>query len=291
MFPIWIRDGKNIKPSEDTYYILAANGLFLRKKNSYWDAVVPVDRLSILEDQNIEMRLALPRIPAPIVHAAARFFEWVYQEHGAEAMTLLWLAEEGEYRISAPPQEISAGGLRYTIPDRAPGQTLIGTFHSHASGSAYHSPTDACDEKSLDGVHATFGDFGGYGQKNFSLSVQAVMNGTRFVVDPTTLMDGIRPEAQKDGGETKKAALPGNALSLAPARSDFKIFRSSYEKLFSLDADEKLVPAGYEPPSEWQSALTKMKRSWLFNDPIPAKKQASATAGAKTQPPPKEGVR
>lgn len=194
MYPIWIKDGKNERPKTRIYYELAANGLYLHKETPFWNATVPVKQISILEKETATIELLLPPIPVPLTRQLAHFFAWAYDIHGTEAMALLWWKEKTQtYTLIAPPQEASVGSVYYEIPTPPPGLRLMGSFHSHNSMREFHSGTDQCDEKSFDGIHGTFGRFSSSYKKNnaFGLSVQAVVNGTRFPLEPVQWLMGL----------------------------------------------------------------------------------------------------
>lgn len=241
MFPIWIKDGKTAQPSDKIFYELTANGLFLNKTSRFWRAVVPVEKISILQEEKPSIELFLPPIPEELTHQIARFFAWVYKERATEAVVLVWFCEsEGAYRLSAPPQEVSPGSASYEIPNRRPGEVLIGTFHSHGGGSAFHSNTDVCDERSIDGIHGTFGSFSRwYESHEFSLSIQAVVNGTRFPLSPTDWLKGTAPPEEPKKEDVEKQELwSWSRVPKAPR--------------FILIGQDALLPPDWQPPQEWK---------------------------------------
>ena len=270
MYPIWIRDGQNPKPDADIYYELAANGLFLPKQMPFWTATVQVDRISVLEEETPSLNLRLPTIPKEIVTEMARFFAWVYKKHGTEAMVLVWFSDrEKKYRISAPTQQVSASSLRYEIPNRLSGEYLVGTFHSHGNLSAFHSGTDQCDEKSLDGIHGTFGNFGGLinGDK-FSLSLQAAVNGTRFPLEPVKWLEGI-----KEANEIKTLDSIRSDPKDAEKKDDKPKLPLKTPRFFNADWTSRqtryvlegnpLLPDDYMPLPEWVQNV-KTEDRWRF---------------------------
>lgn len=249
--PIWIRDGKNERPDAPAYYELAANGFFIHKKMSYWTATVPVKRISILEPEIPSLEVSLPPIPIELTKEIAQFLAWVHHTRGTEAVLLLWLNEETNmYRLEAPVQDTSGGGVKYKFPLRQPPEVLIGSFHSHGSLGAFHSSTDTCDEKSFDGLHGTLGGFSGFRNvyNDFEVSLQMAINGTRFAVEPSYYMEGLSPT-------NDRRPLIEKPELVNPERSsrdyyDYDFFRRA--RRFSLDDhDVVLLEKEYAPPEEW----------------------------------------
>lgn len=239
MYPIFIKHQGETPPTENgNCFILARNGCFVRKKMRYWEATVPVPEISTLEPQTPTLTPLFPIIPKKILLEILRLFAWIYHTHGTEAVVLLWInTTTNKYRISVPPQRVSAGRATYDIPRRNPEELLIGTFHSHGSGSAFHSSTDVCDEKSIDGIHGTFGRLGKTGRsRNFELSVQVAINGTRFPLNPEEWIRGI-------------VKVPSKIRVPDPNHT------------FYLNNQENMLPRSYTPPQEWLEQITPEK-SW-----------------------------
>lgn len=210
-FPVWVRDGRSKKPETDVFYEVASNGIFIHKKMKFWEAVVPVERISILEKGAPSLKIALPPIPKEIVRELARFFAWVAEKYGTEAAAILWYKpEDKSYRVSIPYQRPGPASLWYEVPRSPAGEFPVGTFHSHVRMSAFHSSTDQCDEESFDGIHATFGNFDqSRHPKSFSISIQAAVNGQRFTLDPLSWLGGVKEylnSPEKPKVEVKKEA-------------------------------------------------------------------------------------
>lgn len=258
MYPIWIRDGKNERPESDVYYILSANGFFLRKKNQFWDVTVPVERISILEETSAMLSLALPPISPDIVASMVRFFAWANNEYGSEVGMLLWYSEEAGYSVSVPKQFASRSRVRYEIPRPSAGERLLGTFHSHADMNAYHSPIDCKDEESFDGIHGTIGNLSSWHRKEFSVSLQGVFNGTRFAVSPQALLGGIVPVDPAVTAESFQEELAGIAALPERKRSmfdDLPFLPRTRFSLFHLADRGPLIRPDYVPPLEWRESV------------------------------------
>ncbi|MEK7498673.1 MAG: Mov34/MPN/PAD-1 family protein [Patescibacteria group bacterium] len=192
MIPIWIKDNTTPHPETPFYYIIAQNGIFMYKENPFWQTVVPLNGISTLKSESPRFTFQLPKLTKQIVSSMVRFFASLSQKHDVETIVLLlWDAEKHKYALITPHQIVSSDTIeRYEIPRFEYPIHLIGTFHSHSKYPAFHSKTDHRDESFMDGVHGTFGSFRG-STNTFTLSIQAVINNTRFDCDPMEILAGI----------------------------------------------------------------------------------------------------
>lgn len=255
IFPIWIHDRGTKKPEKMPFYEISADGIFLHKETPFWKAIVPVEHISILEKQEPQFESLLPPVPKTIVEQVARFFAWITDRYRTEALILLWWNENNDlYEITVPSQKVSRRKLHYQIPDkRNNGIHLIGTFHSHHSMPAFHSDADVLDEINFDGIHGTFGSFTNSSWLNpnsFSLSLQASINGFRFLMDPLEWLLGI---VKFDSGRKNESEI------LQVETRNFNKY--SFNK-YSLNDNEALLSAEYQPPIEW---LRKVEVMPLFS--------------------------
>jgi len=188
-------------PKEGFYYVLAANGLFVHKDTGTIQAMVPVENCSVLQDLDTKQFAChnLPLIPAKIVSQIKAFFAKIVEKYHSEACTVLYFNEAtNEYKVVVPSQRASHGHVRYKLQnlDMLPGMegfVPVGTLHSHCDFNAFHSGTDDADEDGWDGVHITFGH---NDLDDFSISASIVLNGTRMMLDPATILAGLiaRPD-------------------------------------------------------------------------------------------------
>jgi len=192
MIPIWINDDTAPRPETPFYYTIAQNGIFMYKGNPFWHAVIPLNGISTLKPESPEFTFLLPKLPKKMVCRMVRFFASLSQKHNMEAIVLLlWDVEMREYALLTPYQIVSSGNIaQYDVPRPKHPLYIVGTFHSHSKYPAFHSKTDRRDEGSMDGIHGTFGSFRG-SKNTFTLSIQAVVNDTRFDCDPTEFLEGI----------------------------------------------------------------------------------------------------
>jgi len=157
MFKIHINDGLNKLPDDDIFYIIAKDGIYIKKTLGVMDSLVPVKNISILEDIKTAARMNIKKIPAGQFAQIISFFKKeVYVKHRAECIVILFYNEENKtYRIIPPTQKVSSATIDYDRGLVLEGWTMVGDIHSHAAMSAFHSGTDHDDEQSFDGLHIT----------------------------------------------------------------------------------------------------------------------------------------
>lgn len=185
MFPVYIKRDGTEPPVTPTHYIIAKNGIFLRKKNEWVDAVVPVKQIAVLEDQTASAKVLLPALSSIVIAKTVKFFKAVYDKQYSEALVLLHYDKKLGWEMSVPKQEATFAHVGYDRSERIEGYTCVGTIHSHSSMYAFHSSVDKDDEKDWDGVHITIGDFNE--ENSFSIDVEAVVNDSRFPIDVSWL--------------------------------------------------------------------------------------------------------
>ena len=182
MFKVVLNDGQNEMPEDDIFYIIAKEGVYLKKKLGVMESIAPVKNISILESVNSMAKMHITKIPAKWIAKVISFFQAVYEEHRSEAIVLLFYDEEtGKHKIVPPMQKVAGASCDYDKGITIEGMTMIGTIHSHARMSAFHSGVDDSDEEHFDGLHITLGDLD---EEYPSMSASIVANGHRIMVDP-----------------------------------------------------------------------------------------------------------
>lgn len=182
MFPVFVNDGQHEVPDSDIYYIVAKEGLFLKKRVGVMESIAPVSNISILDSVESDAKLHISKMPASKFAKIVEFFRAVYKKYYAESIVLLFYDEERKRHHVVPPyQKVTSGSLDYNRGISIDGMTMIGTIHSHGRMSAFHSGVDDSDEETFDGLHITIGDVD---EEEFSVSASIVVNGHRFMVDP-----------------------------------------------------------------------------------------------------------
>jgi hypothetical protein len=193
MFPVKIYDENLDLNEEGTFYVVAGNGNFLKKSNGIVSALVPVGNVSVLDDLNTTWsRWELAKIPTALACQIQKFFAKVVEIYDAESCVILYYDRETkQFSARATKQIVTKGGVQYKRLSITHETNLlpVGTIHSHCDFEAFHSGTDIYDEKTFDGLHATFGhndrpDF-------FSITSSVVVNGLRTKINPLDVIEGI----------------------------------------------------------------------------------------------------
>lgn len=191
MFPIWVNDGTSEMPTDSIFYVVAKDGIYLKKSMGHFDTVSKVDGISILGECESFAVLHIAKIPVRKFAQILSLFRAVYGKYKAEVNVILhYNIKRKRFRIDIPPQGVTGASVNYENGlETYSGYTRIGTIHSHASMSAFHSGTDQGDEEGWDGLHITLGKMG---DKYFDISCSVMSNKERFMVNPEDYIEGIQ---------------------------------------------------------------------------------------------------
>jgi hypothetical protein len=200
--PLYVKTSPvlEIPADEPVAYVLTRSGLFLHRRHAFFTSCVRARRGpgELLEQRNT-LRLHHPRIPRETFERVIGFFSRIAELHGSEAAALLlWDENASEIIVHVPPQRasvsISWSGRRsplevaYDVPaDLDPRYRLIGDVHSHVNEAAYASMTDQRDEEHRPGLHVVVGRIG---WEPPELHVEFVVDGCRFLVEPSAVIEG-----------------------------------------------------------------------------------------------------
>ena len=175
---VYIYDKEQGLPPDDICYIIGKGGAYLKKKLDLIESLTPVDRISFLDEVDTYAKINIPKIPVNLMANIIGFFRKVYELHKSESIVLLYYnKKEKTYKLYVPEQEVTAAGLDYKTDKTIQNHILVGTVHSHASMSAFHSGIDDRDERRFDGLHITIGKVND--PEFFDISVSIVVNGMR----------------------------------------------------------------------------------------------------------------
>jgi len=196
VFPIYILEEGVELPSEGTYYVVAQDGIYLRKETGLIQATVRVNGISSLEEIVPTANLRLPKLPPEVVVRALLFFRSIYRQLDSEAVVLLHYSQENRsYRLYCPEQTVSGMSVsHYDADGRLEGYQLVGSIHSHCDFGAFHSGIDRRDEHDFDGLHITIGRVD---QPYFTVSCSVVVNDNRFPTQPEDVLTGVREVSWK----------------------------------------------------------------------------------------------
>lgn len=215
--PCYIAIGdEKIKPEnikEDFAYIISQNGVFVKRKNFLYEGFFKIDKPTFLGEIVEDIAATELKIPYQLFLSIESFFEDTYNKYKSEAAVLLYYNNsENKWAYCVPQQIVASASVSYDISkgatyvvednlengiDELPdGEwSQVGSIHSHASMSAFHSGVDDKDEFGFDGIHITIGGFNKavheyacrvmYGKKDFKKKLEEV-------VDCPTV-SGLRP--------------------------------------------------------------------------------------------------
>jgi hypothetical protein len=190
MFPVWINDGTSEMPTDPIFYIVAKDGIYLKKTMGDFDTMNKVDAISILGECASYASLNVAKIATRQFAQILSLFREVYKVYKSEANVILhYNKKRKRYRIDVPLQGVTGASVNYVNgEDTYKDYIRIGTIHSHASMSAFHSGTDHKDEENWDGLHITLGKMN---EDYFDISCSIMTGGERFMVNPEEYIDGI----------------------------------------------------------------------------------------------------
>ena len=249
MFNVYLNDGNQI-PDEQACYILAKDGVYLKKDLGMIQSITKVKEVSFLENIQEQAQLNIEKLPVQMCGQIQKFFRDVCIEHkGSEAISLLYYNPESkEYKIVSPPQSVAGGSCDFIreVSMSMDNFFLVGDIHSHGNGSAFHSGTDDADEKTgVDGLHVTFGFVA---QDAISISASITVNGKRFHVEPDQYLEGcskIEQQPKTYAANRKTYKMVDGKMVEQPAKTytSYSYLRNRYK--FDVSEEE------CEYPEEW----------------------------------------
>ena len=208
-FPVLLKLDEGVASDETLYYVVAANGFFqVRRTETYLSVTEARGDVPGLLPEYARLRLDVPRLTVDLLQPVLAFFRAVFEEHGGEAIVILFYSPATRsFRALAPEQRIpgyqsngvwrSVLQLDYGDAERPDGYLRFGSIHSHADTAAYASAVDCADERHMDGLHVVYGHVD---RREPSRSAAFVVNGTRFplapdeVLEPCSVPDDGAPE-------------------------------------------------------------------------------------------------
>jgi len=242
MFKVHVNDGSKPVPPDDICYIVAKEGIFLKKRMGVMESIAPVQNISILESVEKMAKMHIKKIPGGQFARVLAFFREVYALYHGEAIVLLFYDQEKKvYKIIPPTQKVTSASCDYDKGITINNMQMIGTIHSHASMSAFHSGTDDSDEKHFDGLHITIGNIP---DEEVSISASIVANGHRFKVPPEDYIE--RLQLTKDVDEVEEKPLRrvfkivnGKVEEDTVASSRYTYTWKRYDKRYTINVSDK----------------------------------------------------
>ncbi len=178
LFPIIAADESAVEEVSLPAFVVARDGLYLRKRSLLGLSQVQVDEVAHLPPAREYLEYALPKVPASLMAQVVGFFRAIWSRQKSEALALLtW--DGDAFGLIVPEQRAGAASVRHRLEtsDVPSGTHLVGSIHSHGALSAGASLTDEADEADFDGIHVVVGDID---QRRPSYSAAIVVDGRRF---------------------------------------------------------------------------------------------------------------
>jgi len=277
LFSVVFYDGEAELPDDKLLYIVTKKGTFLRKNLGTITSCTKVDNISFLKELEPYAELKIPQMNKGILSTSLGFLKWVYDVHSTEGGLIIYYnSKTREYVINAPVQEVSFGGVHWDNRKEPypKGFIRMGTIHSHANMSAFHSGTDIEDEHSFDGLHLTVGNLG---ENIPTLVASIVANGTRFPIKEENIRKYLDIQSIVKTEEEKKKVVEKSQESQSPIYEDYQSWQTgrncgneknhnvktyNYYSSYMGSNEMKLVIPNTEPrdfdfPNEWRKRVSK----------------------------------
>lgn len=178
LFPIVAADESAAENVALPAFLVARDGLYLRKRSLLGLSQVQVDGVAHLPAAREYLEYGLPKVPASLMGQVVGFFRGVWARQKTEALALLsW--DGSAFGLIVPEQRAGTASVQHRLDpaEIPPGISLVGSIHSHGALSAGASLTDEADEADFDGIHVVVGDVD---QRRPSYSAAIVVDGRRF---------------------------------------------------------------------------------------------------------------
>ena len=178
LFPIIAADESAVDDVSLPAFVVARDGLYLRKRSLLGLSQVQVDEVAHLPPAREYLEYALPKVPASLMSEVVGFFRAIWSRQKSEALALLtW--DGSAFGLIVPEQRAGAASVKHRLEtsDVPSGAHLVGSIHSHGALSAGASLTDEEDEADFDGIHVVVGDVD---ERRPSYSAAIVVDGRRF---------------------------------------------------------------------------------------------------------------
>ncbi|MEX2136982.1 MAG: hypothetical protein WEB29_08570 [Chloroflexota bacterium] len=244
LFPIITADESTVEEVSLPAFLVARDGLYLRKQSLLGLSQTRVDEVAHLPAAREYLEYALPKVPAALMGQVVGFFRAIWSRQKSEALALLsWDGES--FGLVIPEQRAGVASVKHRLaPADVPnGVRLVGSVHSHGALSAGASLTDEADEADFDGVHMVV--VGDVDERRPSYSAAIVVDGRRFGCrtalvlqrprrfssPPAEWLERVKPIAV----EPKKAKANGHARPNGKSRSSWTVSTWTWRDRTTLD--------------------------------------------------------
>ena len=105
--PGGVQAGASLDDATLPAFVVARDGLYLRKHSLLGLSQTKVDRVAHLPSEREFVEYALPKVPSDLMARVVGFFRAVYRLHRTEALVLL-VRRDGVFDLVVPPQRCPA---------------------------------------------------------------------------------------------------------------------------------------------------------------------------------------
>jgi hypothetical protein len=211
MIPFYLKTADFGEAIDSTYYLVAANGVFLVKRSGLFSSVTEAGTVTGLVTQRPSLALSFPKLPRSLLERIYGFFKFVYDRLDGEAVVFIYYSPElGEFRADAPPQTLTRyrtvrgwqteGRVEYRFLPRPEGFLKLGDAHSHGDSHAFFSCVDDRDDGE-DGLRVVMGDLD---RAEPDVRVSFVANGTRFELEAGDVLEDFSEAAPSPESWTRR---------------------------------------------------------------------------------------
>ena len=213
MFPIVEAGSRALEGTSLPAFVVARDGLYLRKRSMLGLSQTKVDRVAHLPRGKAFLDYRLPKLPTELMGQVVGFFRAVYDRQQTEALVLL-LWQDDRFELLVPSQSTTSVSVRHKLDHSGlpAGSRLVGTIHSHGAFSAFASATDEDDEADLDGLHVVVGDLL---RRKPSFSAALVVDGHRFTARLSQVLE--RPGSDRAAARRVASQSQGGSAATAQA--------------------------------------------------------------------------
>ena len=218
MFPILVA-GQPLDGVSLPAFVVARDGLYLRKRSLLGLSQTKVGRVAHLPDGSEFVDYALPPVPQDLMARVVGFFRAAWRAIRPRPRSSCCGAT-GRSTSPCRKQRVSSVSVKFEVAagDLPQGSRLVGTMHSHGGFGAYASSTDEDDEAELDGLHVVVGDFD---RRTPSYAAAIVVDGIRFHPKIAQLIERPRRLVEPPGDWLRRVKVappprrPGKQPSMA----------------------------------------------------------------------------
>lgn len=196
MIPTHLKTGEFHDPDDPLYYLVAANGCFLVRKNGLFTSVTAVTGIPGLEAEQAGLWCGFGKVPRRLMETVYGFFDWAFREWESEAVVCLFYDPvKRSILAQAPPQTIfryraagrwfTEGRVEYDNISRPAHLLKLGDIHSHGDLPPFFSSKDDEDDHE-DGLRIVMGNLH---RAKPDVCASFIASGVRFILDSRNVIE------------------------------------------------------------------------------------------------------